>query len=437
MGTTHYDPIIFCQTESLDLEEFVVATYLVKADTADILMRAGAVAVEQTTGTWMRVPDETDEVRRKHVGRVIAVYNVPGYEVTCPDRTRTCIMKIAFPWKNFGHQQPEMLSTVFGNISMTEHLQLLDLEFPKTFTDGFAGPQFGVQGVRDIIGVHDRPPVLAMIKPCTGIPVDVIERQFYNLAMAGIDMVKDDELIADPEHAPFYERLEACLRASERAYQETGHRTHYLPNITDRQDRLYDKARKAVEMGATMLMLNVHASGYGTMSALADDPRINVPLLAHPCFAGAAYMGSDSGLSSHLIHGKFMRLDGADMVVYPCAYGKVPTLPDRYVRIAQSLLSGFNGLKNAFPSPAAGLYPGLVPQVLTDLGEDILLGAGAAMHAHPDGLRAGILALQQAAEAWKLGVPLEEYRRDHPELDASLNIWPEFCPGKSIYELTN
>jgi 2,3-diketo-5-methylthiopentyl-1-phosphate enolase len=433
----HYDPIIFCQSESLDLEQFIIATYLMKAETVDVLMRAGAMAVEQTTGTWLRVPDETDEVRRNHVGRVIGMYNIPAYEVTCPDKVRTCIVQIAFPWKNIGQQLPELLSTVFGNISIVDNLKLLDLQFPKSFTAGFKGPRFGTKGLRDLLGIHDRPMTLAMIKPCTGIPVDVIERQFYQLCLSGVDMIKDDELIADPVHAPLFKRIEACQRAAERAYKETGKKALYFPNITDRQDRMFEKARKCVEMGVEALMLNVHATGYGTLGALAEDDGINVPLLAHPCYSGASYMGQDTGMSSHLIHGKFMRLDGADIVVYNCAYGKVPSLVERYVRIGQSLLSEFHGLKPTFPSPAAGMHPGLVPQVMSDLGPDVVLGAGAAMHAHPMGLKAGVAALNQAAEAWKLEIPLEEYAAEHPELKAALAIWGVYNPNKSIFELTN
>jgi ribulose 1,5-bisphosphate carboxylase large subunit-like protein len=68
---------------------------------------------------------------------------------------------------------------------------------------------------------------------------------------------------------------------------------------------------------------------------------------------------------------KPLGMEGADMVVYNCAYGKVPSLVDRYVRIGQCLLSDFHGLKPTFPSPAAGMHPGLVGQVMDDLTQDI------------------------------------------------------------------
>ena len=76
------------------MDDFIVATYLTTTNTTDPLLRAGAMAIEQTTGTWARVPDETDEVRRNHVGRVISCYNVPSYELGCPSTERTFIVQI-------------------------------------------------------------------------------------------------------------------------------------------------------------------------------------------------------------------------------------------------------------------------------------------------------------------------------------------------------
>lgn len=431
-----YDPIIFSQSESLNLDEYIVATYLMKADTTDLLMRAGAVAVEQTTGTWMPVPDETEEVRQNHVGRVIGVFPVPSYEAAAPEGEKSSIIRIAFPWKNIGQQLPELLSTVFGNISMTNNLKVLDLEFPKSFTDGFSGPKFGIKGIRELLDIKERPPVMAMIKPCTGIPVDVIKKQFKKLAYAKVDIIKDDELIANPAHAPLKERITACVEASNEVFEETGHRVLYFPNITDRQDIMLENAKMAVELGANGLMLNAHASGYGSLAALAENPDLNVPLLAHPCFAGAMYLGESTGLSSHLVHGKFMRLDGADLVVYNCAYGKVPTLKERYIRIAQSLQSPFHDLKSTFPSPCAGIHPGMIPAMMKDIGNDMVIGAGASMHAHPMGLEAGVNALKQAADSVLKNIPIEEYSKDHKELQAAIDLWGVYDPNKSIFELT-
>ncbi|MDO5718443.1 MAG: RuBisCO large subunit C-terminal-like domain-containing protein [Tissierellia bacterium] len=431
-----YDPIIFCQTESLNLDEFIVVTYIMTDEMADYVNRAGSVAVEQTTGTWMPVPDETPEVRKAHVGRVIGVYPIPGYEASRPEGKLSVVVRIAFPWVNIGQQFPELLSTVFGNISMTKNLKVLDIEFPKSFIDGFKGPQFGIEGLRELTGVKERPFVLAMIKPCTGIPVDIIQRQFKELAYGGIDFIKDDELIADPVYAPLKDRIEACMKVVHEVKRETGREVLYFPNITDRQDKMLEKAKMAMDMGCNALMVNVHACGYGAIGAVIDAVDGKVPILAHPAYAGASYLGNQTGLASHLVHGKFMRMDGADIVVYNCAYGKVPGLKERYIRVGQSLISPFHDLKKTYPSPCAGIHAGMIPTIMKDFGNNIVIGAGAGMHAHPSGIKAGIASLNQAAEAAMKDIPLEEYAKDHIELREALELWGVYDPEKSIYELT-
>jgi ribulose 1,5-bisphosphate carboxylase large subunit-like protein len=47
--------------------------------------------------------------------------------------------------------------------------------------------------------------------------------------------------------------------------------------------------------------------------------------------------------------------------------------------------------------------------------------AGGAILGHPMGIRAGVVALCQAADAWRLGVPIAEYAKSHPELAAALD----------------
>jgi len=45
---------------------------------------AHAAAIEQSTGTWTMVPGETVEVRKRHVAKVIGIYEVPYYEYSKP-----------------------------------------------------------------------------------------------------------------------------------------------------------------------------------------------------------------------------------------------------------------------------------------------------------------------------------------------------------------
>ena len=397
-----YDQNIFKMPESINDEDYIICTYLIQGYTKDLLTLVGSMAIEQTTGTWAPVPLETPEVRRRHGGKVIAVHEIPAYEFDMPEaegKERMCVAQIAFPFENMGANLPQVLTSVIGNISMSGKVKLLDIDFPKKFTDGFKGPRFGIEGLRELCGVPKRPFIVSMIKPCTGATPENAGKLIRELAMAGIDWIKDDELFSDTEYCTVKARVQVAAEILKDVYEKTGKRVIYSPNISDRPDRMLDKAKLCKEYGINGLMINALTTGWPAMQMIAENDDIDLPILAHPAYAGAMYESHYSGVSSHLILGKFMRMCGADIVIYPCAYGKVAIQRERYIRIAQALTTEMRGMKRTFPGPAAGVYQGLIPDVANDLGMDFSISAGAAMHAHPMGAAAGVESLVVAADA--------------------------------------
>ena len=102
------DPIIYKMPESLDHEKFVIATYYCATKpTTNMVKFAAALAIEQTCGTWLKVPGETPEVRERAIGRVVGVYETPAYQIGIPDTVteRHFIVRIAWVFglngKNF------------------------------------------------------------------------------------------------------------------------------------------------------------------------------------------------------------------------------------------------------------------------------------------------------------------------------------------------
>lgn len=64
--------------EGPDSEEHVIVTYWVQASTqTDILAKAVALAVEQSSGTWTDVPYETVELKTRYAAKVVGIY---GFE---------------------------------------------------------------------------------------------------------------------------------------------------------------------------------------------------------------------------------------------------------------------------------------------------------------------------------------------------------------------
>ena len=268
-----------------------------------------------------------------------------------------------------------------------------------------------------------------MIKPCTGYTPEVGVNLFKAAAMGGCDIVKDDELIANASFNEIKARVKLYMEAEKQVFEETGEHTLYTVNVTDEIPQVFENAKRAVELGVNGIMVNYLATGFTVLRALAEDPSINVPILAHMDVAGAMYESEWHGLSSHLVLGKLPRLAGADIVVFPAPYGKGPVLPEKFQRVAQNLSFPLYQLKPAFPMASGGITPKMVPAVVKDLGPEIVIGSGGGIHAHPQGPVAGAKAFRQAIDATMQGRPLEEAAADFPELKAALDAWVDPFKG--------
>ena len=240
--------------DGIDYDEFIVGTYLVSfPKQIDIPKLAPALAIEQSTGTWVAVRGETPEVRRQHVAKAIGVYEIPDHEWVIPAdvQDRNYVIQVAFPVVNIESQIPMLLTAVVGNISMAGRLKLVDMRFPAKFVEGFGGPKFGIPGVRKLLGVKDRPLLNNMIKPCTGYPCEVGVELFRQAALGGADIIKDDELLADMSFNRVQERAKAYMEAEKQVYEETGEHTLYTVNVSDEIPKVFENTSAPSNWGST------------------------------------------------------------------------------------------------------------------------------------------------------------------------------------------
>ncbi len=426
LGKINVQSLPMAMMEDVDTENYMIATYLATYPAEiPVAKLAPVLAIEQSTGTWVPVPGETPEMRQKHIAKVVALYEVPDHEYMVPHdvKFRTYIIQIAFPIVNFGSQISMMLSTVIGNISLAGEIKLLDVNLPKNYVAGFKGPKFGIEGLRKLLNIPKRPLLNNMIKPNTGYPVEVGAELFYQAALGGVDIIKDDELIADASFNTIEERVTRYMEVEKQVYEETGERTIYLVNVTDDIPKVFENAKRAIDLGVNGIMVNYVATGLPVLRALAEDPEINVPILAHMDVAGAYHMSPHFGMSSHIMLGKLARLAGADIVVIPAPYGKATVLPEKFLKTAQTLLFPMHNLAPTFPMPSGGITQPVIPSLLKDLGTDIVIGSGGGIHAHPMGPTAGAKAFRQAIDATMAGTSLQEAAEEHKELAAALTAW--------------
>jgi len=404
--------------------ELIVATYLLSDVTGEVLKRVSAMASEQSTGTWVDVPGLDLETVARHAARVVSLWEVPDHETEGAggDRAAQYVLQLAFPVRNFRPQIPMLLTTVFGNISLIGDVRLLDITFPRSFTEAMPGPRFGIEGVRRLLGVPERPLLNTMIKPSIGISPDQGAELLYQAAVGGADIIKDDEILADADISPTLRRLERYLRKLELAERETGEKKLYAINLTGDADTALRNAEKVVAEGAPAIMVNYLTAGFGLVTALARNPALEVPILAHLDFGGALCAGSRNGVSSALIYGKLARLAGVDMLTIPTPYGKFNLNRRSYSRIVTGLRRELHAVKPVFPIIGGAIKPGTLPVLHAFLGKDFIVGAGGAVYGHPMGAAAGALAFRQGISVLLAGGTLEG-NREHAELAAAIDKW--------------
>lgn len=421
--------------EDIDYETHIIATYIAKlGKRMDAFYMTQALCVEQSTGTFVPVPAETPETRRKHVAKVIGLWQIPDFEYEGVEdlfdkpKYYNYVVQIAYPL-NFRPQFPMLFTTIFGNISMGGPLKMVDVRFPKEFLKEFKGPKFGDVGIRKILDVPERPLLNNMIKPCVYTLDETPAAELaYKAAVGGCDIIKDDELIADIGFNPLAERVTQFMEALDRADSEKGEKTLYTVNITDRVNKMFELADVAQEHGANALMVNHISVGYSAMRELAEDPSVKVPILGHMDFAGALYQDPLGGISSPLILGKFGRLCGCDTIVHPAPYGKAPTRNDRFIQTARQMRMPMRNaphIKRTLPMPSGGITQSLVEKCVDALGTNIMIGSGGAIHSHPEGPIAGAKAFRQAIDAVMQGISVRDYAKEENahELGVALGIF--------------
>ncbi len=418
---------VFALPEEAFAREGVVATYYMECPPdADAWKRAAGLAIGQSIGTWTHVPGLDASMLERHLGQVVALYETPPRELRSqvPQDDRGYVVQIAYPEVNFGPQLPLLMTVLLGNdVSTSAQVKLLDVTVSPELATALAGPRYGIAGIRDRAGVQDRPLLLNVIKPNIGFDAETGAGMFAEAARGGCDIVKDDELLGNTSFSSSIERVSAYKRAAAEVYEETGHTSLYCVNVTDRPDRMLKAARRAVELGADMIMINAVTSGLGALQAAAADPGVSVPILAHYAGASSTIEGLGAGIASPLLLGKLMRLCGADGASFNSPYSVYPLLREKYAETARNMTMKLGAMRPTLPVPGGGVHPATAARIVEDLGKDVMLSVGGAIQGHPGGATAGGRAMRQALDAASAGISLREYSATHSELRTAIDRW--------------
>lgn len=408
-------------------------------ETAYPLAEAAAImAGEQSTGTFVRTPGETDELRERYAARVEAIEELGGAEApslpgsgfakTSDGKRRTAHVTLSWPVENFGPSLPNLLATVAGNLSELKPfsgLKLVDLNLSPVFLDHYQGPQFGVSGTRQLAGVWERPMIGTIIKPSVGMSPEATAAQVEALVAAGVDFIKDDELQADGPHCPFEARLKAVMRVIRNHADRTGKKVMYAANLTGDIDEMLARHDLVVGEGGTCIMASMNSIGLPAMKVL----RAHSALPIHGHRNGWGMLGRSPAIGmSFIAYQKLWRLAGIDHTHVNGIDNKFCESNDSVIASARECLTPmfeppYRGCE-VMPVFSSGQSAKQVPATFAALGStDLIYAAGGGILAHPGGPASGVIALRQAWEAAVAGVSLADAAREQRELREALSMF--------------
>jgi ribulose-bisphosphate carboxylase large chain len=391
-------------------ETDAICTFRIEPAGISMKEAAGGVAAESSVGTWTELTTV-----KPYVDKLAAcVFNIEG-----------SVAKIAYPLELFElGNMPNILSSVAGNVfglRALRNLRLNDINFPSKLVKSFKGPKFGIEGIRRLLKVYDRPLVGTIIKPKLGLKTADHAKVAYEAWVGGCDIVKDDENLSSQSFNPFEERVVKTLGARDNAERETGERKVYMVNITAETEQMLKRAEFVLGHDGEYVMVDILTCGFAALQTLRDQ---NFKLVIHAHRAGHAAFTKNPkhGISMKVI-AKVARMIGVDQLHVGTVVGKMSETKDEVRENCEALKIEMSGLKPVLPVASGGLHPGLVPSLMELFGKDFVIQAGGGIHGHSGGTVAGAKAMRQAVEATLEGVPVEEYARAHGELKTALRIW--------------
>ncbi|MBS0343020.1 MAG: ribulose 1,5-bisphosphate carboxylase, partial [Proteobacteria bacterium] len=269
------------------MTERIRATYLVESP-LDPAQVAEVMAGEQSCGTFTRVEGETDALReraRAVVEQMRLLDSVAGPALPNAWLQRKGIggpyrrfeVRIAFPVDNIGANLPTLAATVAGNLydlGEATGLRLESLEMPAAYRARFEFPAQGIAGTRRLTGVGQGAMVGTILKPNVGMSSRETAKLVARLCAAGVDFIKDDEVCANPAHAPLAERVPAVM-AAVRAHQErTGKHVMVAFNITDETEAMLRHAQLIEREGGSCAMVSLNWCGFSAVQTVRRHTRL-------------------------------------------------------------------------------------------------------------------------------------------------------------------
>ena len=176
---------------------------------------------------------------------------------------------------------------------------------------------------------------------------------------------------------------------------------------------MYERAEFAKELGSAIIMIDL-VIGYTAIQSMAKWARKNDMILhLHRAGHGTYTRQKSHGVSFRVI-AKWMRMAGVDHIHAGTIVGKLEGDPNVIKGIYSICRDSFTkknleqgvffdqdwaSLRKMMPVASGGIHAGQMHQLISYLGEDVVLQFGGGTIGHPQGIQAGATANRVALEA--------------------------------------
>ena len=355
----------------------IIATYRLRTAAEDARSLARKVAVELT----VEVPDALIARYPRIESEIVA--EISSLE---PEGPESSLLRLSFAPHLAEGGLPQLLNLLSGNVSMLPQVELLDAELPAPLLDRFPGPKHGIAGLRDRLGVTDRPIIATALKP-RGAPLEDLVAVAESFARGGGEVIKDDHNLVEGSFDEYRTRVLAIRDAVRRGSQVSGRPCLYhalltgpIPELERRLAFLEAEGVDGVLVAPMLLGLEA------TRHLLAESTLFT---WTHPSFTGAVAHPAGGGVSPAFLHGTLFRLLGADAAVFVNHGGRFPISREDCLEIADQCRRPLGDLRATFPVPAGGMRLDRIDAMAADFGPDTILLIGGDLLIHPEGVEVG------------------------------------------------
>ncbi len=399
---------------------------------------AAKIASDQSTGTFVALPGETEELKARVAARVCEIRPLPPADrPSFPEEGggaslfHRADVDIAFPLDAVGTDLSALMTIAIGGVFSIKGMtgiRIVGLHLPDAYAAAHPGPQFGVAGSFALTGVQGRPIIGTIVKPALGLLPHETAEMVGELVAAGVDFIKDDEKLMSPAYSSLEARITAIMPKILDHEQKTGKKVMYAFGISHADpDEMMRNHDRVLAAGGNCAVVNINSIGFGGMAFL----RKRSGLVLHAHRNGWDILTRHAGLGFDFsVWQQFWRLLGVDQFQINGIRVKYWEPDESFVRSYQAVTTPlFSAADVALPVIGSGQWGGQAPDTIAATGgsTDLLYLCGGGIVSHPGGPGAGVKAVQQAWAAAAAGIPLDTYAKDHPELAQSI---AKFADGK-------